>query len=60
MSKRLVGLCHLVGILTLFASVAVAVDGVHDLAGQTLTHGALAAGTGISGEPCLLYTSRCV
>ena len=47
----LVGFGHLVGILTLLHSAAGVVGSIHDLACQALRHGALAASTGVSGQP---------
>ena len=49
--EGLVGLGHLVGVLALLHSAAQVVGSVHDLAGQTLLHGLLAAVAGISGQP---------
>ena len=47
----LVGFGHLVGILTLLHSAAGVVGSIHDLACQALRHGALAASTGVCGQP---------
>ena len=51
MCERLVGLGHLVRILTLFDRVAGSVAGVHDLAREALGHRALVAVSGIAGQP---------
>ena len=51
MREGLVGLGHLVGILALLDRGAEVVGGVHDLAGQPLLHGLLAAGAGVVGQP---------
>ena len=51
MRESLVGLGHLVGILALFDRGAEVIGGIHDLAGEALSHGLLAAVAGISGEP---------
>ena len=49
--ERLVGLGHLVGIFALLHSRAGVVGGVHELAGETLGHGALTAGAGVGRQP---------
>ena len=51
MCEGLVGLGHLVSILTLLDSGAEAVAGVHYLAGKALLHGLLAALAGVQREP---------
>ena len=51
MSEGLVGLGHLVSVLTLLHGAAKVVGSIHDLAGQTLLHGLLAAVAGIGGQP---------
>ena len=51
MREGLVGLGHLVGVLTLLDGGAGVVAGVHDLAGEALFHGLFAALAGIAGEP---------
>ena len=47
----LVGFGHLVGVFALLHGAAAVVGSIHDLAGQTLGHGALTAGTGIGRQP---------
>ena len=49
--ESLVGLRHLVGVLALLHGRAGVVGGVHDLAGETLGHGALTAGAGVVRQP---------
>ena len=51
MCEGLVGLGGLVDFLALLHGSTGVVGGVHDLAGQTLGHGALTAGAGVSGQP---------
>ena len=51
MREGLVGLGHLVGVLALLDRGAEVVGGIHDLAGQPLLHGLLAAGAGVVGQP---------
>ena len=51
MGERLVGFGHLVGIFAFLDCAAGVVGSIHDLACQALSHGALAAGAGISGQP---------
>ena len=51
MGERLVGLGCLVDFLALLHGAAGVVGGVHEFAGQALSHGALAAGTGVGRQP---------
>ena len=51
MGECLVRFCHLVGIFALLHRGAGVVAGVHDLAGEALFHGLLAALAGISSQP---------
>src|SRR5947209_13656795 len=49
--EGLVGLRHLVGVLALLHRVAAVVRGIHDLGGQLLRHGLLAALLGVGDQP---------
>ena len=51
MSEGLVGLGHLVDVVTLLNSVTGAVHGIHDLGSQTLLHGLFTTRAGISSDP---------
>ena len=51
MCECLVGICHLVGILTLLDGGTEIVACIHDLACKTLLHGLLATLAGVADEP---------